>query len=242
MLSQEPEDRMENTIILPEPDRRDAVPATLAARLKRIGRILTVRANQMIVVHGAQDRDTYYIESGKFEVVLMARDGQAVVIRDLGPGQIFGDLAALTGEPRSANVVAVESGRVIAVSESQFLETVAREFDSSFWFMQRLGREVRRLTDKVFELTALSARDRLHCELLRLSVGVPTVDGKAMIEKAPTHETIALRIGSQREVVSREMSKLSTEKIVQKHGRSLLVDLQRLSLQVARELGHPIAA
>ena len=172
----------------------------------------------------------------------MARDGQAVVIRDLGPGQIFGDLAALTGEPRSANVVAVESGRFIAVSESQFLETVAREFDSSFWFMQRLGREVRRLTDKVFELTALSARDRLHCELLRLSVGVPTVDGKAMIEKAPTHETIALRIGSQREVVSREMSKLSTEKIVQKHGRSLLVDLQRLSLQVARELGHPIAA
>jgi CRP-like cAMP-binding protein len=222
-------------------NKNGGVPEALVRHIKDVGRPLTIRARQMVVIHGARDRDIYYIERGSFEVLLIARDGQVVVVRDLGPGEIFGDLAAIVEGPRSAIVVATDVGRVIAISESQFLEAVAQRSESSFWFMRRLAHEIIRLTEKVFELAALSARDRLHCELLRLCVGLPVADGKVVVAKPPTHETIAMRIGSQRETVSREMSKLSTQGIVQKQRQGWVVDLDRLSAQVTAELGHPLA-
>jgi CRP-like cAMP-binding protein len=225
-----------------EGDRRNVAPQSLIRHLKIAGRPLSIRAGQMVVLHGARDRDVYFIESGSFEVAITARDGQAVVVRDLGPGEIFGDLAAVADRPRSASVTATDIGRIVAISEERFLDAVAQDPESSSWFMRRLAREIGRLTEKVFELTALSARDRLHCELLRLCVGLPIDDGKAAIGRAPTHETIAARIGSQRETVSREMSKLAARGIVQKQGASLLVDLERLSAQVMAELGHPSAS
>lgn len=212
-------------------------PIELINAIRRLGRTLSVRPQQMLVIHGAKDREVYFIERGEFEVVQIARDGQPVVIRDLGAGSVFGDLAALIDEPRSASVIARSAGQVVAISDQQFLHTVASDFQASSWFMKRLGREVRRLTDKVFELTALSARDRLHCELLRLCVGIDARDGQVLIERPPTHEMIALRIGSQREAVSREMSRLVTQEIVKKTGRDWLVDFERLSAKVDVEVG-----
>lgn len=233
--------QMERQLPFVEGEKSEAAPSALIQRLKKVGRPLAIRPGQMVVLHGARDRDVYYIESGDFEVVITARDGQAIVVRDLRPGDIFGDLAALTDDLRSASVVANDVGRVVAISEAQFLQAVAEQPESSSWFTRRLAREINRLTEKVFELTALSARDRLHCELLRLCVGTAIVEGKATIGKAPTHETIAVRIGSQREAISREMSKLAAQGIIHKQGYSLIVDLDRLSTQVAAERGHPAA-
>lgn len=217
-----------------------SAPEALVRHIKDVGRPLTIRAGQMVVLHGARDRDIYYIERGSFEVALTARDGQVIIVCDLGPGEIFGDLAAIVEGPRSASVVATDVGKIFAISESQFFEAVAPRSELSFWFMRRLAHEITRLTEKVFELAALSARNRLHCELHRLCVGLPVADGKVIVAKPPTHETIAMRIGSQRETVSREMSKLSTQGIVQKQRQGLVVDLDRLSAQVAAELGRPL--
>lgn len=220
--------------------QKGSAPEALVRHIREIGRPLTIHAGQMVVIHGGRDREIYYIERGSFEVALVARDGQAVIVRDLGPGEIFGDLAAIVEGPRSASVVATDVCRIIAISESQFFEAIAKQSETGFWFMRRLAHEITRLTEKVFELAALSARDRLHCELHRLCVGLPISDGKVVVAKPPTHETIAMRIGSQRETVSREMSKLASQGIVKKQRQGLVVDLDRLSAQVIAELGHSL--
>jgi CRP/FNR family cyclic AMP-dependent transcriptional regulator len=222
--------------------KKGCAPEALVRHMKEFGRPLTIRAGQMVVLHGARDQDIYYIESGAFEVALTARDGQAVIVRDLGPGEIFGDFAAIVEGPRSASVVAADVSRIFAISESRFFEAIAQQSESNMWFIRRLAQEITRLTEKVFELAALSARDRLHCELHRLCVGLPIADGKVVVVRPPTHETIAMRIGSQRETVSREMSKLSNQGIVQKRRQGLVVDLDRLSAQVTAEFRHSLSA
>lgn len=225
----------------PPISRKDSkAPKELVRHLKDIGRPLTIRPGQMVVLHGGRDRDVYYIESGSFEVVLNARGGKTVIIRDLTPGELFGDLAAIVEGPRSASVIATGIARIVAIPHGQFLEAVAQQAETSSWYVKRLAREIARLTEKVFELTALCARDRLHYELLRLCVGLPVADGKVVVAIPPTHETIAMRIGSQRETVSREMSKLSALGIARKQRKGLVIDLDRLSARVTAELGHSL--
>lgn len=215
-------------------------PADLLRRLWPKTHVLRARQGQMVVAHGSAANDVYFVLSGAFEVLITARDGQDVVLRDLGPGAIFGDLAALDGEPRSATVLARTDSSIACVPATEFLQAVSELPEASLWLMRRLGREVRRLTDKIFELSALAVRDRLHCELLRLAAAAGVADGKAVLAPAPTHDALAARIGSQREAVTRELSRLAERGVVERDRRRLVISIDKLAVMVRAELGHAI--
>jgi NTE family protein len=62
----------------------------------------------------------YVIESGLVSVVVPERTGAETVLAQLGPGQIFGEMAMLTGQPRSANVRALLPTVAHTISYSAF--------------------------------------------------------------------------------------------------------------------------
>lgn len=213
-------------------------PAVLRDRLIPQARVMRTRPGQIVIAHGTLSNDVYLVLNGTFEVLITARDGQDVVLRDLGPGAIFGDLAALDRQPRSATVTSTSDGSIATVPAADFLTAVSEIPEANRWFMNRLAEEVRRLTEKTFELSALSARSRLHCELLRLATAAPEA---GRIEPAPTREALAQRIGSQRELVSRELTRLEKAGILNRGHCSIDIDTDRLSQLVEIELGYPIA-
>src|ERR687888_288780 len=49
----------------------------------------------------------FIIETGLVEVILVSATGEVTVLTRLGPGEAFGEMAVLTGEPRSAGIRAV---------------------------------------------------------------------------------------------------------------------------------------
>jgi NTE family protein len=61
----------------------------------------------------------FVVESGLLEVVLDT-DGRETVVSTLGPGEIVGEMALLSGEPRSASVRAVTAARVLVLSRELF--------------------------------------------------------------------------------------------------------------------------
>jgi CRP-like cAMP-binding protein len=219
----------------------DSAPAALLDHLWPSARVVRLRPGQIVIAHSTLSNEVYFVLSGSFEVLITARDGQDVVVRDLGAGAIFGDLAALDRQPRSATVTATSESSVARVSAETFMAAVLELPEASCWFMKRLGKEVRRLTDKIFELSALAARGRLHCELLRLVASSPRSGGFVRLEPAPTHESLAQRIGSQREAVSRELARLEKAAILRRARRFIEIDVSKLANLVETELGHPPA-
>jgi CRP-like cAMP-binding protein len=95
---------------------------------------------------------------------------------------------------------------------------------------------VRGLTDRVFEMSALNVRARLHCELLRLARS--RADGN---DAAPTHAELANRIGTHREAVTRELAVLAEHNII-RIGRKRLefLDVPGLEEAVAASLRAPV--
>src|SRR6185295_4275970 len=97
------------------------------------------------------------------------------------------------------------------------------------WLARRLASGIRRLTEQVFELSALNVQTRIHCELLRLAQKGESRNGVIEVSPALTHAELASRVGTHREAVTREMQTLSDMGII-RYGRGSLsiLDLARL--------------
>jgi CRP-like cAMP-binding protein len=104
---------------------------------------------------------------------------------------------------------------------------------------RRLTTQVRSLTNRVFEMSALHVQARLHCELLRLARTRGDADG--LVDPAPTHEELANRIGTHREAVTREFGLLSDQKILESGRRRLrFLDIGRLEDALRSTLLGPV--
>ena len=213
----------------------EAVRRQLEPRL----RPLRARKGQTVIGVGAYPDDVLFIVDGEAEVTLHAVSGREVSVRRLGPGDNFGDLAAVDGLPRSASVVALSELRLNALTRGDFLICLASSPDAGMWFARRMVSEVRRLTDKVFELSALSVQARLLCELLRLARAADCVGASMVtIRPAPTHAVLASRIAAQREAVSRELQALAGRGLLRHDRRTLeFPDLEALEREVSRVAG-----
>lgn len=62
----------------------------------------------------------YVIRSGRVAVTVAGADGSPVTVAHLGPAAFFGEMSLLTGEPRSATVVAEEDVEVLEVAKAVF--------------------------------------------------------------------------------------------------------------------------
>lgn len=91
---------------------------------------------QEIVKQGATGRNAYYIERGSVEV-LMAEGEHEVVISTLGPGSVFGEMALIAEEVRSATVRAKNDCTVIVISEAD-LEKKLSTLDKAMAALMRV--------------------------------------------------------------------------------------------------------
>jgi MFS family permease len=96
------------------------------ARLEAAARRLVpqpVHAGDQVVREGDPASRFFAIDAGTFRVT-QARDGAEVVVRDLGPGDVFGEIGLIRGIPRTATVTATTDGILYALDAAPFAELV----------------------------------------------------------------------------------------------------------------------
>ena len=73
-----------------------------------------------------------YLKKGTIKITRVNDEGKEVILSLLGPGEIFGEMAILDGEARSANALAQENCELIAIQRSEFLRLLRRNFNIDF--------------------------------------------------------------------------------------------------------------
>ncbi len=91
------------------------------ALLKRLKKETRLKG-ESIVRQGHDGRSLYMVVQGKLSVKRQKQDGSTVQLGELGPGQFFGELTLLTGEPRSATVQALTDTELLKLDKSDFQE------------------------------------------------------------------------------------------------------------------------
>lgn len=192
------------------------------------------QAGHQVITRNAPDRDVYLVIAGKVQVVAFSASGKQITYREMGAGDHFGELAAIDGRARSADVIALEDSLLAIMSQATFHALLARHEALRERMLRGLVAFVREMTDRVFELSTLGVRNRVHAELLRLARRAGVAGNVARICPAPRHGDIASRVSTYREQVTRELSMLTTQGVIAREGNCLVVlDVVRLENLVA---------
>jgi len=195
----------------------------------------TYRAGQSVISRASRDRDVYLIVSGTVRVTTYALSGRQTTFRDVGEGDSFGELAAIDGSPRSADVVAINEALLASMTPGVFRNLLRDKPAVAERVLARMCGLVRQLSERLVDLSTLDVQTRLSSELLKLARGGRVEGNVAIIDPAPKHADLASQVSTYREQVTRELSALARAGVLERTGRALVVrDLARLAA-AARE-------
>lgn len=218
----------------------EGMPASALERLAPQCRWRNVPAGQRVISRDGADQDVYLIVAGRVRVTSFSAAGRQVTFRDIPAGDWFGDFAAIDGLSRSADVVALDDALVAAMGPELFRGLLHEHPAVCDRMLRRLVASVRELTERVFDLSTLGVQNRVHAEVLRLARQAGVKANVARIDPAPRHTEIASQVSTYREQVTRELSAMAKQGLVQRAGRALVIrDVARLEKIVAEVRRSP---
>lgn len=214
------------------------LPSSVRSALVGQARGRRYAVGEPILRCGDLSREVYFIASGVVRVIYFSTVGREVVFRDMHAGAMFGELSALDGKPRSADVHALDDTFVVVLSQDQFLALLAVEAGFARHVLEKMAVRVRELSERVVEFSTLQVDARVRMELLRLMRRDPAQPGSGRLAPVPTHQDIANRIGTHREAVTRALSQLTRAGLIERLGAVLVIpDLERLRMVPDLESG-----
>jgi len=188
---------------------------------------------ELLIDHCDESSDVRFILSGLVRVIIRVSEGREVILNDAGPGDYFGELSAIDGHSRSANVTAITRCRMCIMPSTVFMEILDNSPEINRVVLNKLTELIRKLSNRLSEYSFLRAKHRLYAELLRLSVPRPGHPDQRVISPPPIQREIADRIASRREVVSREMKSLERDGCLEKtRGALILTDIEELNRRI----------
>ena len=118
----------------------------------QVGALGREYADQEVVCRqGETGNCMYVVQAGKVEV-LREGTGTEVILGELGPGEVFGEMAIFDRQPRSATVRAKGGARILTLDKRQFLRRVHEDPSLAFHILQGMSRRIRSLNEEVSRL------------------------------------------------------------------------------------------
>lgn len=193
--------------------------------LSRVSTLLKERRaprGAVLVVADEPGPNVFFLFSGEAKVSVLGNDGKEFLITILEEGDIFGELSVLTGEERSANVVALTDCHLGIISSDDFLLLLKEIPTLSQSLLKILAHRVRQSSAKLGELALLDVTERVKQTLISLAVK-KVVDGKEVLflDKRPTHQMLASMVGTSREMVTRALGLLEEAKELKLEGKAV---------------------
>jgi small-conductance mechanosensitive channel/CRP-like cAMP-binding protein len=123
-------------------------------------RVLFYSPGEAIVRQGEEGTLLYAIERGEVEIQVAAKGSDPVRVGKLGPGAIFGEAALLTGEARTATIVALTECELLAVSRKAFQSVVHANPQLSEKFTNLLATRMDELSQTINDAQTESRLDQ----------------------------------------------------------------------------------
>lgn len=177
--------------------------------------------HEQVLERSSISRDAFFVVEGGVNVVNFGVSGREVAYATVESGQYFGELSAIDGRPRSANIIANKKCLLAAISPEHFNELLLTHPQIMLEVMQRLARIIRINDDRILDLSTLGAVQRVCQELLRMAEPDPVTANSWLIYPMPTQSVIASRVSTTRETVARVLGQLAGDDLVLKKGKNL---------------------
>ena len=180
--------------------------------------------NSMVILEEEFGDIIFIILKGTVKITRVNDEGKEVILALLGAGEIFGEMAILDGEARSANALAQEDCELLAIQKSEFLNLLRRNFKISFALMCELAKRLRKSDQQIEALSLSDAEHRIGVSVLNLAEDMGVIrKGQVTIDKLPFQQDIANMSGTSRETVSRVLKLFEDRHMITKVGHTVVI-------------------
>jgi len=188
---------------------------------------------QSVFGEGEPCSGLYVVESGHVRIFKSSANGREQVLSIDGPGSSMAELPVFDGGSYPASATAIDNATLLFVSKQDFQALCLAHPQVALKVLRVVGARLRRLVSIIEELSFTTVRHRLALFLLRLAQkeGKRSAAGVEIILPASNQE-LASHIGTVRELVSRNLSRLQAEGMLKIDGRSVTIsDLKALEAE-----------
>ncbi len=191
-------------------------------------------AGETVFAEGEPCAGLYVVESGHVRIFKSSAGGREQVLSVDGPGSSIAELPVFDGGNYPASVTAMDNATLLFVSKQDFQALCLTHPQVALKVLRVVGSRLRRLVGIIEELSFTTVRHRLAAFLLRLarSTGKSTPAG-VDITLPVSNQELASQIGTVRELVSRNLSRLQAEGMLKIDGRVVVIaDLKALEAEL----------
>ncbi len=196
----------------------------------RIVRLCTNRrldAKQVACRQGEPGREMFIVVSGRLKVSVISEEGKELSFFIFHENDVFGELALLDGERRSATVTAIEPCELLVLHHKDFQQLLKQNQLIGLKMLSLLAGRVRATTLLYESSVFIEIPGRLASKLLELGeeYGVESDEGIKIDLKLSQYELGTL-INASRESVNKQLKTWESQGIIQiKSGKILLADV-----------------
>jgi CRP-like cAMP-binding protein len=208
--------------------RREPVFSGLAdADLEALAAVMGHREypkGAFIITKNDESSTMYLLLSGRVKVSIASPEGKELALSYLDAPSYFGEMGAVDGAPRTADVIATSDVEVLSVEAKDLAYVFGIRPELAIALVGTLSR---RLSDMIVRLEGMAFHDATH-RVMRVLLNVATASyesrGVPVIEGL-THYEIATLAGTSRETASRVISNLQRDGVLATKGRKIVIDL-----------------
>ncbi len=182
---------------------------------------------ELIFTEGEMCAGLFVVEKGHVRIFKSSPSGREQVLSMEGPGSSIAELPVFDGGNYPASTSAVDHARVYFVSKQDFYSLCLVHPKVALKVLKVVGARLRRLVGIIEELSFTSVRSRLIANLLRLATEGKKTSAGVEIQLPASNQELASQIGTVRELVSRNLSRLQAEGLIHMEGKTLVIPDQR---------------
>ena len=189
-----------------------------------------VARGETIFMKGDAGTSLFAVCSGTVQVLVPSAEGKNAVINLIHAGEIFGEIALLDGQPRTADALAFTDCTLMVLERRDFLPLLREQPEIAVKLLEILCGRIRRTTEQVEEIMFLDLERRLAKALLRLETS-----SQAPYRISITQRALSEIVGVSREETNKQLQLWSKDEIVRLERGGIVVLRAAALTQIAAE-------
>ena len=195
-------------------------------------------SGEIIFSEGQACSELFIVKEGRVKILKSAANGRQQLLSIERAGNTLSELSIFDGSPYSATAEAATATSVLCVQADRFRKICRQSPEVALKVIKVLGFRLRRMAALVEELSFSTVRSRLIAHLVRLIQENGNQGAHGMeIELLENNEELAARLGTVRELVSRNLGRLHNEGLIEVRRRRIIIPNVAA---LKREAGAPI--
>lgn len=179
------------------------------------------KKGEFVLLKGDESDSMIFVMSGELHAVDENENGQSIWLASIPAGVNSGELGLITGEKRSASLLAHRDSLIGFLYKKEALSLILNNPDVAWKVMQRMAKMIKSNNTHLTLMNLPSAQERIESLLAQRAAHY--ANGLIVVEDLPSQQAIATMTNTSRETVSRTISKLIKQGVLEKDYKRLIV-------------------